>query len=136
MCIHKSIYHRTTTGYLNKHFKTTFCVAYLPSMVFQRKCATLTAYCLILCEPRMFMNIINTGEFKVKDSLIKSTKDYNDDLMKQLSEAKQSGDKLQKSLNNYENSQKTREGNINDLRMRFMPIRDRCESGRYPCTLL
>ncbi|XP_063674705.1 myosin-2 heavy chain-like isoform X8 [Bolinopsis microptera] len=50
------------------------------------------------------------GEFKVKDSLIKSTKDYNDDLMKQLSEAKQSGDKLQKSLNNYENSQKTREG--------------------------
>ena len=84
----------------------------------------------------MFMNIINTGEFKVKDSLIKSTKDYNDDLMKQLSEAKQSGDKLQKSLNNYENSQKTREGNINGLRMRFMPIRDRCESGRYPCTLL
>ena len=85
----------------------------------------------------MFMKIIiNTGEFKAKDSLIKSAADKNEDLVKQLSDAKQNTDKLEKSLKKLENSQKTREGN-DGLRMRFMPItRDRCECGPYPCTLL
>lgn len=79
--------------------------------------------------------IINTGEFKAKDSLIKSSEDQNADLVKQLSDAKQNCDKLEKSLKNYENSQKTREGN-DGLRMRLMPIkRDRYQCGLYPCTL-
>ena len=54
---------------------------------------------------------INTGEYKAKDSLIKSAEDKNADLMKKLSDANQSRDKLEKSLKNYENSKKSQEGN-------------------------
>lgn len=58
----------------------------------------------------MLMNTHRTGQFRIKDTLIKTAEEKSEDLLKQLNDAKQTTDKLEKSLKNYENNTKTREG--------------------------
>ena len=84
---------------------------------------------------------INTGEYKAKDSLIKSAEDKNADLMKQLSDANQSRDKLEKSLKNYENSKKSQEGKTKGGLLNAVyacstrvAVNEKCKI--FPCTLL
>ena len=84
---------------------------------------------------------INTGEFKAKDSLIKSAQDQNADLLKQLSDANQTRDKIEKSLKNYENSQKTREGKTmielqNAVHACLTRVAENEKCIKYLCTLL